>query len=391
MDNTGSPLYTRQFLVLCLSTFLFFASFNMIIPELPAYLTTLGGEDYKGLIIALFALTAGLSRPISGKLADKIGRVPVMIFGAMVCLCCGFLYPLVGTLAGFFFLRFLHGLSTGFTPTGTASYLADVVAFDRRGEAMGLLGLSNSVGMAFGPVIGAYIAQETSLNTMFYTSSLVAFLAMAMLMSLRETLSNKESFKWPMLRLKANELYEPNVWPPAVVMALSTFSFGAILTVLPDFSVHLGLSNKGIAFSFFTVSSLAVRFVAGKLSDRIGRVFILKISALWLAFSMVLMGFSQEVWYFFMCASFLGLSVGMSSPTVFAWTIDLSHDQYRGRAMATVYIALEVGISLGAFFSGWLYANQASRLPWVFGLGGGLAFLAFAYLQWVLPKALVRD
>jgi MFS family permease len=81
-----------QFWLLCLSTFLFFASFNMIIPELPSYLTSLGGGEYKGFIIALFTLTAGLSRPFSGKLADKIGRLKVMIFGAIVSGICGMLY-----------------------------------------------------------------------------------------------------------------------------------------------------------------------------------------------------------------------------------------------------------------------------------------------------------
>ena len=56
-------IYTFQFFLLCLSSFLFFSSFNMIISELPAYLDSLGGGEYKGLIIALFTLAAGLSRP----------------------------------------------------------------------------------------------------------------------------------------------------------------------------------------------------------------------------------------------------------------------------------------------------------------------------------------
>ncbi len=53
----------------------------MIIPELPSYLTKLGGGEYKGLIISLFTLTAMISRPFSGKLTDKIGRIPVMVLG----------------------------------------------------------------------------------------------------------------------------------------------------------------------------------------------------------------------------------------------------------------------------------------------------------------------
>src|SRR5690606_14156583 len=111
-----------------------FASFNMIIPELPAYLTSLGGAEYKGLIISLFALTALFSRPFSGKMADKLGRVPVMMTGSAVCLVVGILYPLFSTVWGFLLLRLVHGFSTGFTPTGQAAYLSDIIPAERRGE-----------------------------------------------------------------------------------------------------------------------------------------------------------------------------------------------------------------------------------------------------------------
>src|SRR5690606_13625254 len=109
-DNTRS-IYTLPFILLCLSSLLFCASFNMIIPELPNYLSQMGGAEHKGLIIALFTLTAGISRPFSGKLTDRWGRVPVMAIGSMVCFVCGFLYPILSSVAGFFFLRLIHGFS----------------------------------------------------------------------------------------------------------------------------------------------------------------------------------------------------------------------------------------------------------------------------------------
>ncbi|GAA4315285.1 hypothetical protein GCM10023149_11830 [Mucilaginibacter gynuensis] len=58
----AQPIYNLQFALLCLSSLLFSASYNMLIPELPGYLSGLGGAEYKGLIIALFTLTAGISR-----------------------------------------------------------------------------------------------------------------------------------------------------------------------------------------------------------------------------------------------------------------------------------------------------------------------------------------
>ena len=103
MQQQSASIYTLQFGLVCLSSFLFSASFNMLIPELPAYLTGLGGAEYKGLIIALFTLTAAISRPFSGKLTDTIGRVPVMAVGSLVCFVCGFLYPILTSISGFLF------------------------------------------------------------------------------------------------------------------------------------------------------------------------------------------------------------------------------------------------------------------------------------------------
>jgi MFS family permease len=176
----------------------------MIIPELPNYLTSLGGAEHKGLIIALFTLTAGISRPFSGKLTDQWGRVPIMAVGSIVCVLCGFMYPILTTLSGFFFLRLLHGFSTGFKPTATSAYIADIIPSNRWGEALGMHGLCFSIGGAIGPAIGSFIALHFGLNTMFYTSSLFAFLSIIIVLNMKETLKTKRKFEWSMLRINRN-------------------------------------------------------------------------------------------------------------------------------------------------------------------------------------------
>jgi MFS family permease len=167
MDRTTTRLYNFQFWLLCVSNFLFSASFQMLLPELPDYLTSLGGAEYKGLILALFTFTAGFSRPFSGKLTDTIGRVPIMVFGSLVCVVCSALYPFLTTVIGFLLLRLVHGFSTGFKPTATSAYVADVVPLHRRGEAMSVLGMSSSIGMSISPLIGSAITEGLGINTMF--------------------------------------------------------------------------------------------------------------------------------------------------------------------------------------------------------------------------------
>lgn len=386
MAELKTRVYGLQFGLLCLSSFLFFASFNMIIPELPNYITQLGGAEYKGLIISLFTLTAGLSRPFSGQLADKMGRIPVMLIGGAVCILCGFLYPVTGTVAAFLLLRLVHGFSTGFTPTGTAAYVADIIPMKRRGEATGLLGLAGSLGMAAGPAMGAAIANKFSLDAMFYSSSVAAFLSVAVVARMHETLDNPNRFRMGLLKISRSEIFEPRVVDPSIFMMLTVVSFGIILTIVPDFSEHLGIQNKGLFFTSFTLSSLAIRFLAGRASDKFGRIRVLKISSALLVVAMALIGWSTTATGLLVAAAVFGVAVGMNSPTVFAWTIDLSHPEHRGRAMATMYIALEAGIGIGALASGWLYANDPSKFPLVFWTGGACALLGFLYLIFIVKN-----
>lgn len=377
--------FTLNFLLLCLSSFLFFASFNMIIPELPAYITSLGGEDYKGLIISLFTLTAGLSRPFSGKLADKIGRIPVMIFGLVVCFIVSLLYPIITTVAGFLLLRFVHGFSTGFTPTGVSAYVADIVPFNKRGEAMGIQSLFGSLGMAAGPALGGYIGSAFGINPLFYTASFTAVLSMLVVLRLKETVEEKEPFRFNLIKLKRDEIIEKRVLFPSLILFLTVMSFGTVLTIIPDYSEHLGIQNKGLFFAVFTIASLGIRIIAGKTSDKYGRVPVMKVASFSMVVAMVIIAFASSKAILLLGGVIFGASVGMNSPTISAWTIDLSLDNYRGRALATMYIALEAGIGIGAVVSGFLFNNKVENFPLVFLISAVAAFVAFLLLM--LQKA----
>lgn len=381
-SSRGPSLYTLSFWLLCLSNFLFSASFSMMIPELPAYLTRLGGQPYVGLIIALFTFTAGVSRPFSGKITDTVGRVPVMAFGSLVCFVCGFLYPYLITVWGFLTLRLIHGFSTGTKPTATAAYVADVVPADRRGEAMGMLGLFTAMGMSLGPAIGSWLATDFSMNVMFWTSSAFAFLSIGILLRMPETLLHRQPFRFGLLRLKKEEIFDKQALPPFIVLLLQSFASGVVLTVISTLSTSLGIANKGLFFTVYTVASLAVRLMFSRTSDRYGRVPVLWVSTLVLAIAMGLLILTDTTTLFWTAAILYGMSWGMNSPTIQAWTADLSDEATRGRAMATMYIALEAGIGIGAVVAGWLlnhYSHNAG-IDAAFATSSVLAVIAVIYL-----------
>jgi MFS family permease len=366
--------------MLCCSSLLFFASFNMIVPELPDYLSRLGGPEYKGLIISLFTVTAMLSRPFSGKLADKIGRVPVVMAGSIVCFICSLLYPLLTTVSAFLLLRLVHGFSTGFTPTGQSAYLSDIIPSERRGEAMGFLGTAGSLGMAGGPAIGGLLANVFDIDAVFYCSSALALTSLLIVSNVKETLLEKHKFSIGLLKIHKHDLFEPKVLVPCLVMVLCAYPYGAAFTLLPDFGGFVGIENKGLLFTYVTIASLTVRLIGGKASDRYGRKQVLFFSSALMAVAMLTIAFAQHKLQLIIGVSLYGFAQGATSPTLLAWATDLSDKYFKGRALASLYIFMELGIGIGAFASGLLYRNESSNFFITFIVCSALPLLAFIYL-----------
>ena len=159
---------------------------------------------------------------------------------------------------------------------------------------MGIHGLCFSTGLAIGPAIGSELTDRFSINALFYCSSFIALLSIIILMNMKETIKKKESFNFSMLKMHRKELIELRVLPGAFVTFLSYLSYGAILTVISDWGSHLGVVNKGLFFMVFTISSLLIRFLSGKMSDRIGRVSIIKLSLFLLVIAMIMIARSDS-------------------------------------------------------------------------------------------------
>jgi MFS family permease len=126
------------------------------------------------------------------------------------------------------------------------------------------------------------------------------------------------------------------------------------------------MRNKGVFFTCFTITSLLIRLVAGKSSDRYGRQMVLFFSSLALVISMLFLAFANDPLVLMTGAGIFGMSLGMNSPTVAAWAVDLCAIEHRGKAVATVYIALEAGIGGGALLSAWIYNNHAENFMYAF-------------------------
>jgi len=372
--------FPRKFWMMSLGSLLFFCSFNLPVPEFNQHLTDLGRPDLKGLVIPVFSMMALLSRPFSGVLTDAIGRKPVMMIGTLATLVCALCYPFITLIPMFFGLRLRHGLSTGFTPTVSTAFFADSVHPSRRAEAMGIHGLLSNVGTAIGFSLGPIAAATLSRDAMYFISALAAAAALFMFYRLPETLWRRQRFSPQMLKMEWKNVLDADVWVPSVIMMLVCITLGVILTVIPDYTAHLGFANKGVFMSIYILASLLVRLISGRLADRFGRMLSVFIGTGLLSLSLLLLSADLGRTGFLISAVLFGLGQGFNAPALFAWTTDLSQPEKKGRSLATLYIALELGITLGGLAGGFYYSNNPAKLPSLFASSAACTLLALVFL-----------
>jgi MFS family permease len=366
--------------------FLFMTSFNLILPELNDFITNLGGEGKKGLIFTCFAITALISRPFSGKLADTIGRKKVMYIGIAFAILSSLCYPLSHSVFFFLGLRFLHGIGAGFNPTGATALITDILPLTHRGRGMGIWGTFISLGIGVGQSLGSPIAENFGVNNLFMISAAFSVFSLILLYFVKETLpvAHRQKFSFKLLKIGWNEIVEPSVWPCALVMFLSAVSSGIIFTITPDISEYLGITNKGWFFMFYTFSTILVRLFTGGLSDRIGRRKTLLFGMGLLIISVMMIAFAKTWEVYTASAIMFGLATGISSPTIFSWTADLSHPERRGIGSGTMFIALELGFIVGSVSTIVTYDSTWATVPIAFGFGALLALVSGLYLIWHL-------
>ena len=366
--------------------FFFMTSFNLILPELNNYISILDGADKKGLIITLFTISAAISRPFSGKLADTIGRKKVIYLGIICSFFVMLIYPFSYSVLFFLILRFLHGFSAGFAPTGATALLTDLIPEKSRGHAMGIWGTFISLGIGVGQTLGSWIYLSFGFTILFLIGALFSLIAFILVFWIKETLVNPQKFNFKLLRISWKDVFEPNVLPAAFVMLLSAMCSGMIFVLTPDLSTYLGISNKGFFFGIYVIATILIRLLTSSLSDRIGREKTLLIGCFILVISMLLVGTSNSIVSYIFAAIIFGIATGITSPTMFAWTADLSHEDRRGVGAGTMFIALEFGIMFGALLTLVSYDSTKSTIFLTFLIGAMMATIACIYLIVIIAK-----
>ncbi|MFM8596095.1 MAG: MFS transporter, partial [Flavobacteriales bacterium] len=165
---------------------------------------------------------------------------------------------------------------------------------------------------------------------------------------------------------------------------------GMIFVLTPDVSDFLNIANKGYFFGIYVLSTIVMRLFFSSLSDRIGREQTLLIGCVFLIMSMGLLATANSFLSYTLAAAVFGLATGVSSPTLFAWTADLSLPERRGTGSGTMFIALEGGILFGSGLTFIFYKNTLESAQLLFIIAAGFAVVALLALLFQLQQKKIK-
>ena len=355
----SDSIWTPTFTLLCSAQFLGYAQHAVLTPVLPLYVTYLGGSAFMvGLVLAAFAATSVVVRPVVGHWADRWNEAGVMISGLLfqgVSIFICFL-PFVGAAM---LANALRGIGWAGLNTGGYSLLALTAPESRRGEASGLYSGVQSASAILFPALALWLLQVSfgGFGGVFVISAIFSFAGAALgaIMARNVPHAAPRNIAPETTRQWWYEIFhfvERDILLPSIILFWLNISLPSITNFSVLYARDLGVMNFGTFFIVLGVTSLLGRPLLGRLSDKFGRDrsiatgFVLQLAALLLIttvanlFGMIIAG------ALYMMGNALG------SSTTLALAVERADPRRRGKAMATFSVAYPLSYGVGSLITG---------------------------------------
>jgi len=360
MEDIKDKLWTREFIMLTVCNLLLFLNMQMILSPLPGYVKEHfhAGALTVSLFTTVFALSAIISRLFSAKALEKGKRNVILFLGLALALLATLGYLWSGTLALLLAMRIVFGIGFGMGSTTLPTMASGIVPVRRLGEGMGYFGLSTSIALSLGPVIGSMLLEKQGFPALVYATVIV----IAVMFPLVYPLAKKVKAPGPAAVPKAfSAVPEKKGFPkalllPSVLNLLMSVTYGGLLSFMNLFGKEAHLANASLFFLFNAAAVILIRPISGKIYDKKGHKALLIPAAACLIVGLWLLSYSTSTGFLALAALFYGLGFGTLQPTLQSWMLQLVPPQRQGMANSMYFNSLDFGVAVGALILGQIAA-----------------------------------
>ncbi len=325
-------------------TFINILGFGIVVPLLPFYGASFHAQPWQmGLIFSAYPIGSFFGEPFWGRLSDRIGRKPILVFTTLAnCLCYGAL-AFAPNIWFAFFIRLAGGLGAG-NGSVVQGYIADVTAPEDRASRMATLGAAYNIGFILGPVAGGFLAKPSAGTLGFQipllaASVLAACSAAGIALIVKETRKVREvdpnpPSRWAMISYAVNH---PVIGRLMLLTFVVGFAFNGIESVFglwAQHRYHWQPRDVGLCFGIAGLISSPTQFLlTGALSRKFGEARMLAVGMVGTAIAMGLQPFGDGGWTTYACMAMTALCSSVAFPNAGALMSRSIDENHQGQIM----------------------------------------------------------
>ena len=353
------------------------ALLGLIAPLLPELERRTGaGEAGLGLALAAYSLPIlFVSLPL-GRLADRLGRRPLLLGGLLLTAAGSAVIALSSALEPLIAGRAVQGVGSASSWIAALALVSDLAPEGRKGEAIGFALAANSVGAIGGPALGGLTGDAVGFAFPFVlVGSLALGLAVAgwALLPRREP-EPPEASRGGGWRPLFARLGRRDVAPAVVIVIGGSAALGLIEVAAPlDADERLGLSAAAIGGLFAATLALDALAAprAGRASDGVGRRPVAAVGLLALSLAGALLALLPGVVGLGIGLAIFGIGTSIAFAAALPWLDEAFGSLDRGFGYGVLNVLYSAGYSAGPLIAGvTLELGEANLVYW------GLAILA---------------
>jgi len=380
------PLFTPRFFMMCGFTFTVFLSLFQLLPVAPFRILDMGGGTaVAGLFLGVLTYASALSAPVTGALADRIGKRRMLLITSLAIACFSVAYALSPNYWVPLVLVFFHGLFWSGLLSASSAYMTEVIPESRRAEGIGYWGMSTMLATAIAPAVGLWMYRRGW--AWLCAGTAVLNLVMAAI-AWRLPVDSVVAARMTRDRFFGGSLVEWRVVAVAMALFLCSFGYGGIMSFIALMSDQNGITPRSLFFTAFALTVLVTRLFSGRLADRLGhRRFLLPCLAL-VTVGLGATALAETRGQLVVAAAVFGLGFGSQYPAFVGHVLKFVDPGRRGAAFGGILAAFDTGIGTGSIATGWVAQQLGFRAA--FGLGAALSAFSIPYYLWAEKRFLVR-
>jgi MFS family permease len=306
------------------------AASELLYPVMPLFITvTLGAPpSVLGLIEGVAEGTASVGKALSGRLADRYRRKPLVAIGYGIS---SLSKPIIGLAQGWGLVlgaRFTDRVGKGIRTSPRDALIAADTPSELRGAAFGFHRAADTAGAVVGPLIGLglYELLDHKLRPLFFVAFVPAAISVALIAFVREHPPDPEQVakarREPLL--PARGLLPQRYWRVvALVGVFGLVNFSDAFIILRASDLGLGFVSIVLAYVLYNVVYAGLSYPAGALSDRVPRRYVFAAGLAIFAVAYIGLGLADSSSWVWVLLPLYGAYTALTDGVAKAWIADL--------------------------------------------------------------------